>query len=223
VSDSFCQDLKIPCSAGLLEGRLSYREENNGRPGVILCPPHPLLAGNMDNNVITSLAEILSKHYPVLTFNYRGVGKSFKAETDLPLFEYWNKLDVCNDFSVIITDTKQLVEWSKRLFAEYHLVGYSFGSYIALSTLSQDVQSYTAITPPVGEHDFSGLEQLNCETLMVFAGNDNLLSTENINLNSDVVNHKIEDCDHFFIGREGEVSRLVERFLLNKMDETHSG
>jgi len=215
VSNCFCQDLKIPCSAGLLEGRLSYREENNGKPGVILCPPHPLLAGNMDNNVIISLAEILSKHYPVLTFNYRGVGKSFKAETDLPLFEYWNKLDTSNNFSEIITDTKQVVEWSKRLFAEYHLVGYSFGSFIALSAFSVDAQSFSAITPPLEEHNFQGLDRLSCAILMVFAENDSLLSTDIMTLKPDVVSRKIEDCDHFFIGREGEVSRLVEHFLLS--------
>jgi alpha/beta superfamily hydrolase len=216
VSNRFCQDLKIPCSAGLLEGRLSYREENNGRPGVILCPPHPLLAGNMDNNVIKSLSEILSKYYPILTFNYRGVGRSFKAEADLPLFEYWNKLDASDNFSEIITDTKQVIEWSKRLFTQYHLVGYSFGSFIALSAISKDAESFTAITPPLVEHEFSGLEQLRCAILMLFSGNDSLLSPENRNLNSEVVSHIIEDCDHFFIGREGDVSRLVKRFLLSK-------
>jgi alpha/beta superfamily hydrolase len=51
---------------------------------------------------------------------------------------------------------------------------------------------------------------------MVFAENDSLLSTDIMTLKPDVVSRKIEDCDHFFIGREGEVSRMVEHFLLSK-------
>lgn len=60
MSAHFCQDISIPCMLGSLEGRLTYREENSGQPGVILCSPHPLLAGNMDNNVVSALAETLA-------------------------------------------------------------------------------------------------------------------------------------------------------------------
>ncbi len=202
----------------MLEGRLRYKEENNGKPGVILCPPHPLLAGNMDNNVITSLADVLSSHFPVLSFNYRGVGKSFKAEPDLPLFEYWNKLDESGDFSCIVSDTEQVIEWSKRLFTDCHLLGYSFGSYIALSALSESALSLTAITPPLAEHDFKGLAQLSSIALFVFAENDALLATEKVRLNSSIIKQQISDCDHFFIGREGDVSRIVETFLLSEAE-----
>lgn len=210
----FCQELSIPCAAGCLEGRLHYREENDGKPGVILCPPHPLLAGNMDNNVITSLAEVLSHSFPVLSFNYRGVGKSFKADSDLPLFEYWNRLDENDDFSAVITDTEQLIEWSRRLFAAFHLIGYSFGTYIGLSALSQRALSFTAITPPLGEHDFERLADMPCETFLLFAENENLLSANKKNVPPEITSHQISGSDHFFIGREQEVSRLVESFLL---------
>ena len=48
--------LAIPGSYGQLEGRLLYREESENGIGAILCPPHPLLAGNMDNNVVQAVA-----------------------------------------------------------------------------------------------------------------------------------------------------------------------
>lgn len=211
----FCQNISIPCVAGILEGRFTYREENKGKTGVVLCPPHPLLAGNMDNNVIAALAEMLSVHFPVLSFNYRGVGKSFKANPDLPLFEYWNNLDQKNDFSVIITDTEQLIKWSERLFTDLHLVGYSFGSYVGLSALPSSARSFTGITPPLGEHNFERLDDLSCKTLLVFAGDDNLLSSKHDNLGLESTIHEIPESDHFFIGREQDVSRLVESFLLS--------
>lgn len=212
---NFCQNISIPCVAGTLEGRFTYREENKGKTGVILCPPHPLLAGNMDNNVIEALAEMLSVHFPVLTFNYRGVGKSFKANPDLPLFEYWNNLDKSNDFSEIIIDTEELIQWSKRLFADVHLVGYSFGSYIGLSSLPLSARSFTGITPPLAEHNFECLKKLSCRTLLIFAGDDNLLSCKRGSLDAGATIHEIPDSDHFFIGKEQEVSRLIESFLLS--------
>lgn len=209
----FCQTISIPCSHGNLEGRLTYREENREQVGVIICPPHPLLAGNMDNNVVTALAETLAVHFPVLTFNYRGVGKSFKAEPDLPLFEYWNRLDQNNDFSAIIADTKELIYWSKRFFKNFQLVGYSFGSFIGLSALPESALSFSGITPPLTEHDFSPLDNLSCKILLLFAENDNLLTRQEHSFATGTAIHEIPHCDHFFLGREQEVAHILESFL----------
>ncbi len=214
MSAHFCQNITIPCTAGNLEGRLYYREENSDKPGVILCSPHPLLAGNMDNNVILALAETLVHHFPVLSFNYRGVGKSFKAEPDLPLFEYWDRLDQGNDFSAIITDTKELMRWSSRFFTTFHLVGYSFGSFIGLSALPGDALSFTGITPPLSEHNFEALPGLSCKTLLLFAENDKLLMQQKNRLPSAANIHEVSACDHFFLGREQEVVQRAESFLL---------
>ena len=214
MSSHFCQDISIPCTSGNLEGRLTYREENSDKPGVILCSPHPLLAGNMDNNVITALADTLANHFPVLSFNYRGVGKSFKAEPDLPLFEYWDRLDQSNDFSAIISDTKQVIEWSKRFFSKFHLLGYSFGSFIGLSALPQSTLSFTGITPPLGEHNFELLPGLRCKTLLIFAEKDSLLKQKTNNLSAKATIHNISDSDHFFLGKEQNVAKIVDSFLI---------
>ena len=40
-------ELCIPGECGQLEGRLLFREETTQGTGAILCPPHPLLAGNI--------------------------------------------------------------------------------------------------------------------------------------------------------------------------------
>lgn len=170
MSAHFCQQVILPCAVGNLEGRLAYREEHRDRPGVILCPPHPLLAGNMENNVIVALTRTLAHHFPVLSFNYRGVGKSSKPALDLPLFEYWNRLDTNNNFSEIIADTEQVIGLSDRYFKRFHLVGYSFGSFIGLSAIPKAVLSFAAITPPLAEYDFKRLGSLSCKTFFLFAG-----------------------------------------------------
>jgi alpha/beta superfamily hydrolase len=214
MSSHFCQNISIPCTAGNLEGRLTYREENSDRPGVILCSPHPLLAGNMDNNVITALADTLANHFPVLSFNYRGVGKSFKAEPDLPLFEYWDRLDQSSDFSAIISDTKQVIQWSKRFFSKFHLLGYSFGSFIGLSALPLSTLSFIGITPPLSEHNFGRLPELQCQTLLIFAEQENLLEQQTTDLPPKATIHNISNSDHFFLGKEHNVTRIVDSFLI---------
>ncbi len=215
----FCQKLTIPCTAGKLEARLHYREKNNNKPGVILCPPHPLLAGNMDNNVITTLANTLSHHFPVLSFNYRSVGKSFSLRPELPLFEYWNTLDETGDFSEIIYDTKELITWSKRLFSTLHLVGYSFGSFIGLLAMPADTVTYTAIAPPLAEHPFDHLQNITCKSLIIIAKQDSLLSHDTTTFASNTQIHTMEECDHFFLNKEKEVASIVESFLLFPMED----
>ncbi len=214
MSAHFCQQISLPCAVGNLEGRLTYREENRDRPGVILCPPHPLLAGNMENNVIDALTRTLAHHFPVLSFNYRGVGKSCKPDPDLPLFEYWNRLDRKNDFSEIIIDTKQVLRLALKYFNRFHLIGYSFGSFIGLSALPETALSFAAITPPLAEHDFKRLGSLSCKIFFLFAEKENLLTEKKVGLPREAVVREIPESDHFFLGREQEVAALLESFLL---------
>lgn len=214
MNDIFCMEMSIPCTSGDIQGRIQYREENQERPGVILCPPHPLLAGNMDNNVITALANRLAKHFTVLTFDYRNVGKSFKAEGDLPLFEYWDRLDQAHDFSVITRDTAEVIGWSERFFKSFHLIGYSFGSFIGHTVLSDAALSLTCITPPLNDHEFN-LADIICPTLFIFAEEDDLVGGGKDVLATQAVVHEVKNSDHFFLGKEQKVCDVVEKFLGN--------
>ncbi|KHE94229.1 MAG: hypothetical protein SCABRO_00002, partial [Candidatus Scalindua brodae] len=45
-----------------LEGVLSYDENIINPPMVLLCPPHPHLGGDMENNVITALGNVLAEN-----------------------------------------------------------------------------------------------------------------------------------------------------------------
>ena len=60
------------------EGVVAQQEEHNGSmPGVVICHPHPLYGGNMDNNVVLSLSFALAQEgFVTLRFNFRGVGNS---------------------------------------------------------------------------------------------------------------------------------------------------
>src|SRR6476661_5753070 len=58
-----------------LEGRLARVPGPRG--GFVLCHPHPLYGGDMDNPVVIRAAEVVqAAGYATLRFNFRGVGAS---------------------------------------------------------------------------------------------------------------------------------------------------
>lgn len=86
---------------------------------LIVCHPHPLHGGTMDNKVVTTIAKTyLDRGVNVVRFNYRGVGESEGEYGD-------NKGEVDDALSIFAWLHKHYSV--KRLF----LAGFSFGSYIA--------------------------------------------------------------------------------------------
>lgn len=210
--------VSIPGPEGALEGNLWYTEGEPGGEGVLLCPPHPLLAGNMENNVVQAVAaRCAGLELPVLLFNYRGVGKSFKPEPDLPLFEYWHRLDQEGGFASVVNDTRAVLAFCRRYFPRVHLVGYSFGAFIALHLLGEKAEepiSYTAIAPPLAERDFTRLSHLSLPGLLITAAEDLLLKERtDLVLPPTFQRITLEGTDHFFLGREEEVARAVGGFI----------
>mgnify|MGYP001202573584 CR=1 FL=1 len=215
VPDFHCLAVSIPGPEGVLEGNLWYTDGEPGQEGVLLCPPHPLLAGNMENNVVQAVAaRCAGLGLPVLLFNYRGVGKSFKPEPDLPLFEYWHRLDQESTFSSVISDSQAVMAFCRRYFQRVHLVGYSFGAFIALNLAVEGSTSYTAIAPPLAERNFVLLSTLTLPGLLITAAEDLLLKDRaELALPSTFQRLVLEETDHFFLGREEEVAQAVGTFI----------
>ena len=206
--------LSIPGGSGQLEGQLLFREETTQAAGAILCPPHPLLAGNMDNNVVQAVANQLARIMPVLLFNYPAVGKSTSPRPDLPLFEVWNTLDVGKDYSSIIEAVQGVIAWSHSYFRRYHLIGYSFGACLALSALTPEALSYSAIAPPLAEEDFSALLTLSLPICLITAAQETLLAAPDpFSAQPGITSIRIEGADHFFRNREGVIAGRIRQFL----------
>ncbi|MGD9950303.1 MAG: hypothetical protein AB7U29_17765, partial [Desulfobulbus sp.] len=183
---------------------------------IFLCPPHPLLAGNMENNVVQEVAKTMASHMPVLLFNYPAVGKSTSPQPGLPLFEVWNALDQHKDYRGIVEEVRQVIGWSRKYFCRYHMVGYSFGAHMALTALTPEALSYTAIAPPLAEENFSALSTLSLPICLIMAEEDNLLTAQiPESCPTHVKNLEIQGGDHFFRGREQEVAKQVMLFVTN--------
>lgn len=206
--------VSIPGGFGVLEGRLLYRQESADGLGAIFCPPHPLLAGNMDNNVVQAVAKTVAETMPVLLFNYPAVGKSSSPKPGLPLFEVWNQLDQTKEYRAIIGDVQRVIAWSGSYFHHYHLIGYSFGACMALAAITPQAHTFTAIAPPLTEEDFSALSGLSLPALLITAEQDSLLaSAEYIPPPVHCTHTTIPGADHFFRNHEAVIAESIAAFL----------
>src|SRR3990170_1053736 len=69
--------VEIPCGSLTLEGVLHEVASESPCPAVVVCHPHPLYGGNMDNNVVVAVAEALAGgNIVALKFNFPGTGGS---------------------------------------------------------------------------------------------------------------------------------------------------
>lgn len=209
--------VSIPGGYGQLEGRLLYRQESADGVGAILCPPHPLLAGNMDNNVVQAIARAVAEMMPVLLFNYPAVGKSASPQPGLPLFEVWNRLDQGKEYHAIVEDVRRVLAWSATCFSRFHLIGYSFGACMALAALPPQALSFIAIAPPLAEENFSALAALAALAIpqvLITAEQETLLAhTDAVPRHRQCSHIVIPGADHFFRNHEAVIAARITAFL----------
>ena len=206
-----------------LEGVLAYDENVINPPLALLCPPHPHLGGDMENNVITVLSSVLPENgFATLRFNYRGVGKSeSKLDNIAEVYEYWEAIlnsDDCSDAIVDATSAANYLETTigtKSMF----VAGYSFGAIVAmmLSVGNNDVSAFTAISTPFGRFDTGFLKEYKKPKLFICADNDFTSSLEEVekgmlNISEPRILEKMYDCDHFYLDKELEIANKVSEF-----------
>lgn len=193
-----------------LEGVLSYHQNISPCPGVVICHPHPLYGGDMNNNVVVGIKGALeAEGFVILRFNFRGVTLSEgkynegKGEVD----------DVTSAVNFLSSHAKVDRD---RLF----LVGYSFGAWVGLraALTINALRAVAGIAPPCGVYDFDFLHDSGLPILLVGGDQDTFCNKKEL----EVVFNKISSSkkkvilpqsDHFFSGREGEVGEEVKRFF----------
>ena len=207
--------VKITSSGNNLEGYLEIPDFPPPLPAVLLCHPHPLHGGNMDNNVITGIGKILtSKGFVVLRFNYRGVGKSEGAygdgigETD----------DACAAFSFLLEQ--------KEVDAQRAgILGYSYGGMIAFAAGAKEdkIKAVVGVSPALTE---TSLIECVKPKFIITGENDDLFRASSIQKSIEKANEPfetktmlriIDDANHFWHGLEKEAGELAAIFLTHEL------
>jgi alpha/beta superfamily hydrolase len=198
-------------SGGLvLEGILSIPEGAGPFPVVIVCHPHPLYGGSMDNNVINSLSETLTRaSLASFKFNFRGVGGS-EGEFDQGIGE---REDV--EAAISFLSTVKEVD-SKRI----GLAGYSAGAGFALPVGFKDarIKALAAVSPPLSMFDFEFLRSCPKPKLLIWGSKDDLIPIEKFlefcrNLPEPKECESIEGADHFWWGYESLLADKLTAFF----------
>ncbi len=109
----------------------------------IMCHPHPLYQGTMDNKVVATVVRAWQKlGWHTVRFNYRGVGQSTgtygHAEGE-------------------VEDLQTVIQWVQQVLpeAQIYLGGFSFGAYIAARGILPSYKGLLSVAPAVENQDYS--------------------------------------------------------------------
>jgi alpha/beta superfamily hydrolase len=175
----FVEGIRFPAGPRLLEGELAYDEGAcNPMGGVMLAGSHPLLGGNMHNNVVRGLGDGLAERgLATLRFNYSGVGSSEGPPIDVArhMAEFWQtshvpgEMELWRDVQGAADFLRPIIGPGKPLV----LIGYSFGCALLPSVrLPEPPAALVLIAPPLGKHDYSGFFDARCPLLVIVSEDD---------------------------------------------------
>lgn len=187
-------------------GALETVVEDPGVEGscyAVICHPHPLFGGTMDNKVVTTVARALHEiGIPTLRFNFRGVGASVGAfdrgegETaDADAVAAWGA-----------------ARWPGR---DVVIAGFSFGGYVALRLAQKRLpRQLITIAPAVQRFDASSMAVPRCPWLVVQGDADDVVDPAAVIDWVNSLNPKprlvvLPGVGHFFHGRLHELRAAV--------------
>lgn len=162
---------------------------------VILCHPHPVHGGTMDNKVVTTLMRTyrdIGIH--VLRFNFRGVGKSDGV--------FGNAVGEQDDLRSIINWCQHTLPGTGLMLA-----GFSFGSSMA-AQVSYEVKGLlhlTLVAPPVERYPYARDNQFSCAVCVVQGDQDERVIAQGVydwiaGLQGKVELLRYPEAGHFFHG-----------------------
>lgn len=194
-----------------LEGALSLSSREGPAPAALLCHPHPLYGGDMDNNVVQGLRGGLEKAgFSVLRFNFRGVGRSEGGYGD----GAGERADVQAAIDALASEPGVMTEGLL-------VAGYSFGAWVGMAVAAADprVGSLVAVAPPLALWPMDDLSECPRPKLAIAGSRDEhcpaaLFHEWFEGLPGPKERAVLEGTDHFFRGREAEVGTLAAEFAL---------
>jgi len=193
--------------AGPLEAICEVPEGYAGRDCAVVCHPHPLYGGTMQNKVVHSTARALQERgFATVRFNFRGVGASAGAFDD-GRGETLDALAAC-DYA--------LARWPG---ARLTLAGFSFGAFVAYQAAGRRpaVRLYT-IAPPVGRFDFAEHPAPRVPWIVIQGDRDELVDSARVlawarGASPPPTVIVLEGAEHFFHGRLNELKDAVQSQL----------
>ncbi len=206
------QRITLHGPAGILQAIAASPKNAENGPGIvtIVCHPHSLMGGTMDNKVVHTVARARRDcGHRTVRFNFRGVAGSEG--------EFAHGIGESDDLLAVIDWVRQ-VRPQDRIW----LAGFSFGAYVAARTCARAVErgdpvdQLLLIAPAVVNYDFDNLLQFPVPLQLVYGDADEVVDPQAIaNWFGQVRSPKTVLClpaaGHFFHGRLTELKEWVQQ------------
>jgi len=193
-----------------LVGMIHLPDGDGPFPAVVVCHPHPLYGGSMDNNVINIICNDLVRASCIsFKFNFRGVGASQGSFSNGP-----GEMDDVRAAITFISKLKQVDP------ARLGLAGYSAGAAWGLTAVCRDdrIKALAAVSPPLSMFDFNCLYDCAKPKLMISGRLDNLIPEIPFlkfcqSLPEPIECYSVDGADHFWEGYTEAISHKITRFF----------
>ena len=198
----------FPCGDISLEGAYRLPEVEGPFAAVVVCHPHPLYGGMMDNNVVFAVCQALARSsIAYLRFNFRGVGLS-QGQHD-------NGAGEQDDIRAALTFISSIEQVD---IDRLGLCGYSFGAGVAINVAAADerVKALGLVSPLISHP--SPIESYVKPKLLLWGSLDLALPAQDFEgftegLPEPKKYEVVSGADHFWGGYEGEIEPRVADFF----------
>lgn len=173
----------------------------------IVCHPHPLFGGTMNNKVVTTLVKTFQgMGVATVRFNFRVVGQS-EGRFDQGQGE--------------LEDLLAVIDWvqQQQIRNEIWLGGFSFGSYVAAKAATRiPVNKLVTIAPPVQHFPMQELPPITCPWILVQGELDDVVPPQEVFTWAEERNPKpiiirFPEAGHFFHGQLAELRARIQEAL----------
>lgn len=184
-------------------------------PGVVVCHPHPLFGGDMDNSLVVSVCRALVEEgFATLRFNFRGVGNSGG---------HFTKGDMEREDVRVALEF--LTQWPGVNKGRLGMAGYSFGALTVISGISdyRASRAFVLISPPLSALQNSGVAMDKRPKLLLVGDRDRLVPYSSLKEASDSLStaltlEVVQGADHSWRGYEDEAARRTAGFFVDTLN-----
>lgn len=172
------------------------------KPVVLICHPHPLYGGSLQNKVVHMLAKGFNGDgLTTVRFNFRGVGRS-QGEFDHGEGE--------------ADDVLSIARYLHQSVDKIWLAGFSFGAYVAARAYKAiQAERLLLVAPSVTLYDMSAINNIHIPWVVIQGSDDEVIDPEAVKAwlatqQQAPTLHWVQGAGHFFHGRLNELRDIIK-------------